>query len=1545
MQSPQDTADSTLAQQLRSVLAWPNWSRAGAIEKLWHVFARQLVGRQVVLQLIFDPEQDGDLEQAQAAMERAHSQLLGNCEDLEISLMVGPFTSAELERHAGAALAVVHGPDCVQPLAIGPPERSVRDARQLWSLLEHESPVDADLSELGPGYLVLDETVEGSDSRADRLEGLHPWRHAAQLDNVRVIPGRGSIHTAEELIVRDAQTRQRLVEQILQRVDMRGIRILDVDCGCAYWSAEYVRAGAERVVGLAADARQLEQAKLHWSRAGLTPPGGYLFLEGTPTQGRVRRVLAEEIGFDLVLRVDNDQDPSAGEIGLLAKLARGMLVLDFQSDPTSGPLAQQLQSAGFDFELLAPDSASGFTVVARRATSQEHTQRKPQEETMKSANPDLTVVIPTYGRSEKLLQLLDILGRQTLSTERFECIVVDDGSPEPVQLDEQSYPFDIKLIRRINGGPAAARNSAIEHTRGSLTLYLNDDAVPALDLLTNHIAAHRTVGPKTLVLGSFDFTQEAMGTSAFMQILQNTSLLFSFNGLKEGKPLGWGYCWTCNLSMRTDALREVGGFDEKLFDSAIVEDVELGYRLEQLGYEVRYFDNCRAEHNHRLSITDYLERSERLGYYLTRMWAKHGDPAMLWANATTSVDTVLERALSGSEEFRPAIKPLIAAMDAFESQCDGMLLDPATIKQFEQSIHDVSMGPWFSGVHRAQTGVASMRVASTGAPKGKLTTIVMVSYNALSMTQDCIGSLRRNQDPDWPTELVVVDNGSTDGSAEWLLAQPDVELIDNAENRGAPAARNQALARGYGEWVCFLDNDIIVTEGWLERAHYHGAVDPRVGCICFVAQRASKDQQVAYSGDGSPAQIEAFAKERLKDFHRKGKNTSLFASFGVLVRNEVIETIGGFDERFSPWGFEDDDFAMRSLSAGFKNRVAQDVFVYHAPYPDAAKGQRHANHMQANWEAFVNKWGPQDLPMPQLFDYTNLVLKTDSKPNSGGLYEALSGAAPVAARPAPATVVAPDPMATPAPIQIAISSSPDAMAAALAQPAEAARSTLPNTGSSPSHDSTSQTQQDHVAQNPIQAPVQPQLSVVIATTDNCTALGRCLASLEDQDFEPGCLELIVVNNGSKDETGPYLDQRVFTTPNQVIHHEPTSIGNARNLGAAAATGQILIFLDDLSVARPGLLRAHMSAHSQDAGSLQYVQGTYIPHERTTGDSLTRILQSSAIQFPFTYLDPKCLHAWTGVYASNVSFTIEAIRQADGFDEELSCPQAVTADMAFRLQDGGYQLRFEPGAQATRQTSPDLGQLAASTRRSGESWAQFLEQHPAALRCEQWSWIKSLNATALRKRAAEKEGRLTCLENAARSLADLDLDAIQHSGLAGIEFAKEASCHLEGTLMSMDRIWRLQGIALGLEAREQAEQARMPMELTTDAAHRVLAWPHYNDDSDLEKLLSEFGQTLCDVESTCLCLRHDSALDGSLEDAVSRLQNVYERVLGDRDLEVLFVNDPLTSDELTKLGNAVLATVELRPQDPTRAQFLADTGAHIVPAAPALARILRSAPSV
>ncbi len=100
-------------------------------------------------------------------------------------------------------------------------------------------------------------------------------------------------------------------------------------------------------------------------------------------------------------------------------------------------------------------------------------------------------------------------------------------------------------------------------------------------------------------------------------------------------------------------------------------------------------------------------------------------------------------------------------------------------------------------------------------PEHGLTSIVIVNFNQLECTRQCLDSIRRLTDE--PYEIIVVDNGSTDGSAEFLSALNGIRLIANNANRGYPPAANQGIAIARGDQVLLLNNDTIVTTGWLTR--------------------------------------------------------------------------------------------------------------------------------------------------------------------------------------------------------------------------------------------------------------------------------------------------------------------------------------------------------------------------------------------------------------------------------------------------------------------------------------------------------------------------------------------------------------------------------------------------------------------------------------------------------------------------------------------------------------------------------------------------------
>lgn len=224
------------------------------------------------------------------------------------------------------------------------------------------------------------------------------------------------------------------------------------------------------------------------------------------------------------------------------------------------------------------------------------------------------------------------------------------------------------------------------------------------------------------------------------------------------------------------------------------------------------------------------------------------------------------------------------------------------------------------------------------APYPKIS-VVILSHNKIDYTRTCIHSLLDTDYPDW--ELVIIDNGSDDGTAEWLKQFHDeaenhhvhVELIFNSGNIGCSTARNQGISAASGDLIAFCDNDIALrNRNWLKLMAADFS-DPAVGMVgpkiiypfepyniqCAGAA-VTKSGRIVFLGRGESRDNPEFNKQ---------KKVQCLISACCMARKSVLDECGGFDEIFNPVEYEDIDLCYRIRSKGFKILYNPAVEMYH----------------------------------------------------------------------------------------------------------------------------------------------------------------------------------------------------------------------------------------------------------------------------------------------------------------------------------------------------------------------------------------------------------------------------------------------------------------------------------------------------------------------------------------------------------------------------------------------------------------------------------------
>jgi len=578
--------------------------------------------------------------------------------------------------------------------------------------------------------------------------------------------------------------------------------------------------------------------------------------------------------------------------------------------------------------------------------------------------PRVSIVIVTYNSVHTIRDCLESVLRDTAVA--AEIVVVDNASRDETRAALAHYAGRIHVVLNDeNAGFSRAVNQGIAASHGTYVVLLNPDTVVTSGWL-QRLVAHAddgvgAVGPLSdYVAGAQRYDRHLPPRApGSLSVEELGAWLADVNsGRSVETKLLIGFC----LLVPRAVLARLGALDETLFLGN--DDLELSWRLRRHGYRLLVATDVFVHHEGQVSFRSEPESHTR-------------------------------RLVQESTDH------LYARLVAYYGE--GQVPAP-------EDLWDID---WFA------PSAAGFRPRAR-APQAGLTSIIVLTWNGLAHTRACLESIERTTSE--PYELIVVDNGSSDGTVEFLhrfaASRPAVRVIANRSNRGFAAGNNQGLAIARGEFVLLLNNDTIVTRGWLRRMRTLLTSQPRLGIVGPRSNCVSGPQWVADAAYELPAGLAQFAARWAEEHAGESAAVHRVVGFCLLARRAIVDWIGGLDERFGSGNFEDDDFCVRAAHAGFRARIAGDVFVHHTG-SQTFKAARidYAASLARNWALFKRKWNlPADAPLeggyrfpPALVAGTSLYVplpdvRADHAPELEGRWLQEHAAPTPAAQSAPAAV-------------------------------------------------------------------------------------------------------------------------------------------------------------------------------------------------------------------------------------------------------------------------------------------------------------------------------------------------------------------------------------------------------------------------------------------------------------------------------------------------------------------------------------------------------------
>ena len=231
--------------------------------------------------------------------------------------------------------------------------------------------------------------------------------------------------------------------------------------------------------------------------------------------------------------------------------------------------------------------------------------------------------------------------------------------------------------------------------------------------------------------------------------------------------------------------------------------------------------------------------------------------------------------------------------------------------------------------------------------------IVMPVWNQREYTKDCVDSILKNTG-DIDYRLIIIDNASGEETKLYMeslkssLGQKML-LVRNENNLGFVKAANQGMRLSEASYVCLINNDTLVTEGWLSEMIKVADGSSSIGLINPSSNNLGQKPEKGES-------IETYAK-KIRESSGKFFEIGSAIGFCMLIKKELIGKIGVFDEIYGMGNFEDTDFSRRAVKEGYICVRACGAYVYHREGTSFGRDRTFDENFERNRQVYEFRWG------------------------------------------------------------------------------------------------------------------------------------------------------------------------------------------------------------------------------------------------------------------------------------------------------------------------------------------------------------------------------------------------------------------------------------------------------------------------------------------------------------------------------------------------------------------------------------------------------------